>query len=604
MNLLAQSAVFLAAAVIAVPLFRRYKMGAVLGYLAAGVVIGPSGLGIIGGVSSIMHVAELGIVMLLFVIGLELQPSRLWVLRKSVFGLGAAQVTLTAALITAVSVAFGLPLATAVVIGFALAMSSTAFVLQTLAERGELTTRKGRSSFAILLFQDIAVIPLLALIPLLGAGDETPIGAEAWLAAGKAIAVIAAIVFGGRYLLRPVFRLIAGSGIKEIFTAAALLVVIGTALGVASVGLSMSLGAFLAGMLLADSEYRHELEANIEPFKGLLLGLFFISVGMSVDLGLILREPGTIIAMVLGLMLIKAAVLFIVTRFAGQDSRSALSVAATLSQGGEFAFVIFAIAVAGGIMETALVSSLVIAVIISMALTPLAMTLDDALRKRTSGKAKENFDEIEEPENRIIIAGFGRVGQMVARILTARDIGFTALDISSEQIEVVRRFGNNKAYYGDASRLDMLGAAGAHEAQLFVLAIDDIEASVRTAETVRKHFPKLKILARVRNRFHAYRMMDLGVDFIIRETLGSALELAEHVLAATGVSAWDAKDTVTTFRAHDERTIQRQHAVYHNETQLIQTSRDAAKELQGIFESDRESQRKDDATPFSPEDIR
>ena len=604
MNLLAQSAVFLAAAVIAVPLFRRYKMGAVLGYLAAGVVIGPSGLGIIGGVSSIMHVAELGIVMLLFVIGLELQPSRLWVLRKSVFGLGAAQVTLTAALITAVSVAFGLPLATAVVIGFALAMSSTAFVLQTLAERGELTTRKGRSSFAILLFQDIAVIPLLALIPLLGAGDETPIGAEASLAAGKAIAVIAAIVFGGRYLLRPVFRLIAGSGIKEIFTAAALLVVIGTALGVASVGLSMSLGAFLAGMLLADSEYRHELEANIEPFKGLLLGLFFISVGMSVDLGLILREPGTIIAMVLGLMLIKAAVLFIVTRFAGQDSRSALSVAATLSQGGEFAFVIFAIAVAGGIMETALVSSLVIAVIISMALTPLAMTLDDALRKRTSGKAEENFDEIEEPENRIIIAGFGRVGQMVARILTARDIGFTALDISSEQIEVVRRFGNNKAYYGDASRLDMLGAAGAHEAQLFVLAIDDIEASVRTAETVRKHFPKLKILARVRNRFHAYRMMDLGVDFIIRETLGSALELAEHVLAATGVSAWDAKDTVTTFRAHDERTIQRQHAVYHNETQLIQTSRDAAKELQGIFESDRESQRKDDATPFSPEDIR
>lgn len=604
MNLLAQSAVFLAAAVIAVPLFRRYQMGAILGYLAAGVVIGPSGLGIIGGVSSIMHVAELGIVMLLFVIGLELQPSRLWVLRKSVFGLGAAQVTLTAALIAAVSVAFGLPLATAVVIGFALAMSSTAFVLQTLAERGELTTRKGRSSFAILLFQDIAVIPLLALIPLLGAGDETPIGAEAWLAAGKAIAVIAAIVFGGRYLLRPVFRLIAGSGIKEIFTAAALLVVIGTALGVASVGLSMSLGAFLAGMLLADSEYRHELEANIEPFKGLLLGLFFISVGMSVDLGLILREPGTITAMVLGLMLIKAAVLFVVTRFAGQDSRSALSVAATLSQGGEFAFVIFAIAVAGGIMETALVSSLVIAVIISMALTPLAMTLDDALRKRTSGKAEENFDEIEEPENRIIIAGFGRVGQMVARILTARDIGFTALDISSEQIEVVRRFGNNKAYYGDASRLDMLGAAGAHEAQLFVLAIDDIEASVRTAETVRKHFPKLKILARVRNRFHAYRMMDLGVDFIIRETLGSALELAEHVLAATGVSAWDAKDTVTTFRAHDERTIQRQHAVYHNETQLIQTSRDAAKELQGIFESDRESQRKDDATPFSPEDIR
>ncbi len=604
MSLLAQSAVFLAAAVIAVPLFRRWKMGAVLGYLAAGVAIGPSGLGFVGEVDSIMHFAELGIVMLLFVIGLELQPSRLWVLRKSVFGLGAAQVTLTAALIAVAGLAFGLPVATSIVIGFALAMSSTAFVLQTLAERGELTTRKGRSSFAILLFQDIAVIPLLALIPLMGSGDETPAGAQAWLAAGEAIAVIAVIVFGGRYLLRPIFRLIAGSGIKEIFTAAALLVVIGTALGVASVGLSMSLGAFLAGMLLADSEYRHELEADIEPFKGLLLGLFFISVGMSVDLGLILSQPVAIAAMVLGMMLIKAAVLFAVARFSGQDNRSALGVAATLSQGGEFAFVIFAVAIAGGLMESALASSLVIAVIISMALTPLAMTLEDLLRRNARAGKDEDFDKIEERGNRIIIAGFGRVGQMVARVLAARGIGFTALDISSEQIEVVRRFGNNKAYYGDASRLDLLDAAGAREAQVFVLAIDNIEASVRTAETVKKHFPDLKIFARARNRFHAYRLMDVGVAYIIRETLVSSLELAENVLTATGISAWEARSTVSTFRAHDERTIQRQHAVYHDETQLIQTAREAARELQGIFESDRESQRGPDTTPFSPEDVR
>ena len=604
MSLLAQSAVFLAAAVIAVPLFRRGKMGAVLGYLAAGVVIGPSGLGMVGGVSDIMHFAELGIVMLLFVIGLELQPSRLWVLRKSVFGLGAAQVVLTAALIAAISVGFGLPYATSIVIGFALAMSSTAFVLQTLAERGELTTRKGRSSFAILLFQDIAVIPLLALIPLLGAGDDTPSGTDAWLAAGQAIAVIAAIVFGGRYLLRPVLRVIASSGIKEIFTAAALLVVIGTALGVASVGLSMSLGAFLAGMLLADSEYRHELEADIEPFKGLLLGLFFISVGMSVDLGLIVREPATIAALVFGLMLSKAIVLYAVARLAGQDNRSALSVAATLSQGGEFAFVIFAIALTGGIIATELVNSLVIAVIISMALTPLAMTLDDLMRKRASRESEQAFDEIDEPGNRIIIAGFGRVGQMVARVLTARNIGFTALDISSEQIEVVRRFGNNKAYYGDASRLDVLQAAGAAEAKLMVLAIDDIEASVHTAETVRKHFPHLAILARVRNRFHAYRMMDLGIEYIIRETLGSALELSEKVLTECGLDATEARETVTTFRAHDERTVQRQHAVYHDETQLIQTAREAAAELQGILESDRESRRKQEPGVFSPEDVR
>ncbi len=604
MSLLSQTAVFLAAAVVAVPLFRRFKMGAVLGYLAAGVAIGPSGLGIVGGVESIMHLAELGIVMLLFVIGLELQPSRLWVLRKSVFGLGAAQVIVTAGLITTVGVMVGLSVSASVVIGLALAMSSTAFVLQTLAERGELTTRKGRSSFAILLFQDIAVIPMLALIPLLGEGEDTPVGAEAWLAAGEAGAVIAAIVFGGRYLLRPVFRLIARSGIKEIFTAAALLVVIGTALGVSSVGLSMSLGAFLAGMLLADSEYRHELEADIEPFKGLLLGLFFISVGMSVNLGLLFSDPALIAGLVVGLMLIKAIALFAVIRVAGQNNRSAIGVAATLSQGGEFAFVIFAIGINTGIVDSVLVSSLTIAVIISMALTPLAMTVDDAIARRNRRKVEEQFDEIDEPGNRVIIAGFGRVGQIVARTLRARGIGFTALDISSEQIEVVRRFGNNKAYYGDASRLDMLHAAKANEAEILVLAIDDIESSVRTAETIKKHFPRLKIFARARNRFHAYRLMDLGVDFIIRETFVSALELSEQVLVSAGISAWEAKDTIATFRIHDERTMNRQHAVYHDETQLIQTSRQAAQELQGIFESDRESQDDTPGPVFSPEDVR
>jgi monovalent cation:proton antiporter-2 (CPA2) family protein len=604
MTFLSQIAVFLAAAVVAVPLFRRFKLGAVLGYLAAGVAIGPSGLAIIGGVDSVMHVAELGIVMLLFVIGLELQPSRLWVLRKSVFGLGTAQVATTASAIACLAMIFGLPVPTAIVIGLALAMSSTAFVLQTLAERGELTTRYGRSSFAILLFQDIAVIPMLALMPLLGEGEEIPTGLQAWLAAGEAIAAIAAIVFGGRYLLRPVFRIIAKSGIGEIFTAAALLVVIGTALLVSSVGLSMSLGAFLAGMLLADSEFRHELEASIEPFKGLLLGLFFISVGMSVDLGLIGSEPARIVAIVVGLMLIKAVVLFTVARIAGQSGETARSLAATLSQGGEFAFVLFAIAVDGGIIGRELADSLVIAVTISMALTPLTMAIDDALRRRYTAKAEEAFEEIEPGDASIIIAGFGRVGQIVARTLAVRGLHFTALDISSDQIEVVRRFGNNKAYYGDASRLDMLRAAKAQNAEILVLAIDDIEASVRTAETVKKHFPNLKIYARARNRFHAYRLMDIGVDYLIRETLGSALELAENVLLQTGVASWDARDTISTFRAHDERTMVRQHAVYHDESQLIQTSREAARELQDIFESDRESQRSGPGSIFSPEDVR
>jgi len=351
----------------------------------------------------------------------------------------------------------------------------------------------------------------------------------------------------------------------------------------------MSLGAFLAGMLLADSEYRHELEADIEPFKGLLLGLFFISVGMSVDLALLFNDPLLIVGMVIGLMLVKAVALLGVIRAAGQDSRSAIGVAATLSQGGEFAFVIFAIAMNAGIIDSPLVNSLTIAVIISMALTPLAMTIEDALARAQRQQSSGKFDEIKSPDGRVIIAGFGRVGQIVARTLTARGIAFTALDISSDQIDVVRRFGNSKAYYGDASRLDMLHAAKAEEAHVFVLAIDEIEASTRTAEMVKKHFPKLKILARARNRFHAYRLMDLGVDYIIRETLVSALELSEQVLVRTGISAADAKDTIARFRAHDERTLTRQYAVYHDETQLIQTSRQAAKELQGIFESDRDS---------------
>jgi len=597
MTFLSQIAVFLAAAVIAVPLFRRFRLGAVLGYLAAGVAIGPSGLEIIGDVDSVMHIAELGIVMLLFVIGLELQPSRLWVLRKSVFGLGFTQVATTASAIACVALLIGLPVPASIVIGLALAMSSTAFVLQTLAERGELTTRHGRSSFAILLFQDIAVIPMLALIPLLGRGEGIPAGAQAWLAAGEAIAAIAAVVFGGRYLLRPIFRIIARSGTTEIFTAAALLVVIGTSLLLSSVGLSMSLGAFLAGMLLADSEYRHELEASIEPFKGLLLGLFFISVGMSVNLGLIVSEPARILAIVAGLMLIKAVILFVVARIAGQSAVTARSLAATLSQG-------FAIAVNGGIVEAELAGSLVIAVTISMALTPLTMAIDDALRRRNTAKTKEEFEKIEADDAAIIIAGFGRVGHIVARTLTARGIHFTALDISSEQIDVVRRFGNNKAYYGDASRLDTLRAVKAQDAELFVLAIDDIEASVHTAEMVKKHFPNLKIFARVRNRFHAHRLMDVGVDYLIRETLGSALELAENVLLQTGMSSWEARDTVSTFRSHDEQTILRQHAVYHDESQLIQTSREAAQELQDILESDRESEQSADDSIFSPEDVR
>ena len=608
MTILAETAVFLAAAVVAVPLFRRFRLGAVLGYLAAGVIIGPWCLKFVTEVENILHFAELGVVLLLFVIGLELQPSRLWVLRRPVFGLGTAQVLITGAVLGAMALAFGMTVQSAVVIGLALAMSSTAFVLQILAEKGQLTARHGRSSFAILLFQDLAVIPLLALIPLLGAGDMDLGGRSTWLAALTAIGVIVAVVVGGRYLLRPILHAIAVSGIREIFTAAALLVVIGTSLLMTSVGLSMSLGAFLAGVLLADSEYRHELEADIEPFKGLLLGLFFISVGMSADLGLIVSHPFAIVGATAALMAVKAAILLGIGRVYGHTWESSRGLAVALCQGGEFAFVLFSLAADSGIMGRTLTDSLVIVVTLSMALTPLAFVLNDLVIARWLRKpVEEKFDEIDAGENRVIIAGFGRVGQIVGRLLRAKRIPFTALDKSAEQIEAVRRFGS-RAYYGDASRLDMLLAAKADKAEILVVAIDDVESSLRTAETAKKNFPNLRIFARARNRFHSHRLMDIGVDYLIRETYVSSLELTQQVLRGLGLTEWEAQDAVATFRGHDEQFLARQHAVYHDETQLIQSSKEAVQELESLLQSDTES---DDGKPsrkgapvFSPSDVR
>ncbi|HEY7759657.1 MAG TPA: monovalent cation:proton antiporter-2 (CPA2) family protein [Burkholderiales bacterium] len=603
MSLLAESAIFLAAAVVAVPLFRRLKLGAVLGYLAAGVIIGPWGLRLVAEVDNILHFAELGVVLLLFIIGLELQPSRLWVLRKSVFGLGGAQVLATGVVLGVAGLALGLPWPSALVMGLALAMSSTAFVLQVLAERNQLTTRHGRSTFAILLFQDLSVIPLLALVPLLGTAGAHR--GDPWLSAALALAVIAAVVAGGRLLLRPVLHLIAQSRIQEIFTAAALLVVIGVSLLMSGVGLSMSLGAFLAGVLLADSEYRHELEANIQPFKGLLLGLFFISVGMSVDLGLIASRPALIVGAFLGLMALKAAVLWALARAAGHGEESARNLAIALCQGGEFAFVLFNLAAGHAVMERALVDLLIVVVSLSMAATPLALAGNDLLSRRLArARPQRPFDTFEQEAPRVIIAGFGRVGQIVGRILKLKRIAFTALDISPEQVQTVRRFGN-KVHYGDASRLDLLTAAGASGAKLFVLAIDDVEASIRTARTVRRHFPDLTVYARARNRFHAHRLMDLGVELIERETFLGSLDLARQVLEAVGMAGWEAQQIVARFQAHDEQTLRRQHAVYHDETQLIQSARQAAEELQGLFESDQEdASRVLGAPAFSPSDVR
>ena len=607
MSLLAEASIFLLAAVITVPIFRRLRLGAVLGYLTAGVVIGPWMLGLVTDVDNLQHFAELGVVLLLFVIGLELQPSRLWVLRKTVFGLGGAQVAVTGAVLAAAGLAFGQSWQSALVMGLGLAMSSTAFVLQVLAERKQLTTRHGRSAFAILLFQDLTVIPLLALIPLLATAPSMPLIGNPWLAAAKAVAVIVAVIVGGRLLLRPILRTIADAGIQEIFTAAALLVVLGVSLIMVGVGLSMSLGAFLAGVLLADSEYRHELEANIEPFKGLLLGLFFISVGMGANLGQIVHHPLLTFACVLGLMGTKAAILYLLGRFSGHSPDASRSLAGALCQGGEFAFVLFALAERSHVMDGAVVDLLIVVVTLSMAATPLALAASDVINRRLRAREPAPaYDAIEaDGESPVIIAGFGRVGQIVGRILLARGIRITALDIDPAQVESVRRFGS-KVSYGDASRVDLLQAAGARTAKVFVLAVDNVEKSILIAETLRVHFPHLKIFARARNRFHAYRLMDSGVDFIIRETLLSSLDMAGEVLKALGAPAWQAQEVVERFRLYDERLLRTQHAVYHDETALRQTSRDALQELDALLRGDREQAQGEGVSPavFSPSDIR
>lgn len=584
MTSLAQVAVFLAASVIAIPLFRKLGLGSVLGYLAAGITIGPWGVRVVQDAEGVLHVAELGVVLLLFVIGLELQPSRLRAMRRAIFGLGASQVCLTTLVFTVTARLCGLAWTTAFVAGFALSLSSTPMVLQLLAERGQLKTHYGRSGFAILLFQDVAVMPLLAVLPLLGMKSGAQELSATLLMAGKGLGVMVLLVFGGRYVLRPALRIIAETKVNEAFTAAALLVVIGTALLFDAVGLSMALGAFVAGLLLADSEYRHELEADIEPFKGLLLGLFFMSVGMTANLGLLLEKPALVAALVCALLLVKALLLWAVGRMNGHTNADSRGLAFALPQAGEFGFVLFSLAVAYGVMEPALADLLVIVVTLSMIASPLLMMLHERIERQIK-PALPAFDIIESHEGRVIVAGFGRFGQIIGRVLRMRRIPFTALESSVTQVDFVRRFGN-KVYYGDASRLEVLSAAGASTAEVLVLAIDDVEASVRAVEMVRKHYPHLKILARARNRQHAIRLQDLGVHYMIRETFLSGLDMAQQTLETLGMSRTEALDSVHRFRTHDEHTLELQREALDDEKKLIQTVQQAAAELELLFETD------------------
>ncbi|HEX5959737.1 MAG TPA: monovalent cation:proton antiporter-2 (CPA2) family protein [Rhodanobacteraceae bacterium] len=597
--------VFLVAVVIAVPLSRRLKLGSVLGYLAAGAVIGPYGLQWVHNPDAISGVSELGVALLLFVIGLELSPQRLWVMRRAVFGAGALQVFGSALLIGLIAAyGFHVSAVAAAVIGLGLAFSSTAFGLQILAERRELQSAYGRQAFAILLFQDLVAIPLIAAIPLLADhGELHASGQPLWLSALRVAGVIAVVVVGGRYALRPVFKAVAKTQLIEVSTATALLVVIGTAWLMELAGISMALGTFLAGVLLADSEYRHDLESNIAPFEGLLLGLFFITVGMGVNLQLLARHPWAVAGLVLLLLAAKAPALALAGRLnARMHDVDALKLVALLAGGGEFAFVVFKLAAEHGLLTHGQQQILVLVVTLGMVAVPLLVLL---AAKLPGPKApRREYDTIDTGAPRVVIAGFGRVGQIVGRLLRARGIPFVALENSIEQVDLSRRLAGTEIYFGDPSRAEILRAAQAGKAEVFVLATDDPDANVRTARIVRRLFPHLRIIARARNRQHAFRLMDLATDpdDVVRETFYSSLKMAALTLRALGMSEQQAHASVELFREHDERLLRDQHLVYDDDVALRQTTREAYEELQGLFEADSAPPRvtRDASTPASP----
>ena len=574
----------LAAAVVLVSVSRRLGLGSILGYLVAGALIGPAGFRLVTDVQSISEISELGVLMLLFIIGLELRITRIWSMRRSVFGLGSAQVAVTGALLTALALAAGARLPGAAILGLGLALSSTAIVLPLLAERRLLALTSGRDAFSVLLFQDMASVPLIALVPLLaGRKSDGPI----WLSAAEALGAIVVILFAGRFLLRPLFRAVGGSKTRELFTAAALLVVVGAAALTGAAGLPLSLGAFAAGVILSESEYRHELQADVEPFEGLLLGFFFMSVGMSANLHLALAEPATILAGVLLLIGLKTAIAFGLGKLRGQATATAVRFSLAISQGSEFGFVLFAAALAVGALGKPEADRANLIIALSMLASPVIFAVSERLimprlLKTVPPGGPAVSEAIPAP---VVICGFGRFGQVVGRVLKMRGIAFNALDAEPDNIETVRRYGH-LAYFGDATRLDLLRAVGADQAKVIVLALPDPEQVVRIAELARTYFPQAKVFARARNRRIAHRLIDVGVDDFVRETFLSSLRLTELVLLGLDVSKEDARRTVATFRQRDEQTLIDQHDFYQEESRLIQTAAEAAEELRTLFEAD------------------
>lgn len=584
---LADLAALLAALALAPAVARWLGIGTVLGYLVAGIALGPYALGVAFSdykAKEFLHFAEFGVVLLLFLIGLELKPMRLWSMRTSIFGLGGAQLVLSALMLAVVTLLLGEAWQTALFIGLALALSSTAFALQVLEETGELRARHGRLAFAVLLFQDLAAIPLIALAPLFAIASKTSVPGMDLAAAGKALATIAGVVLIGYFALDRLFRLVAATRVKEAMTAAALLTVVVVTIGMQQAGLSASLGAFIAGALLAESSYRHQLEADIQPFQGLLLGLFFTAVGMSLNLGLVEEHGLEIGAFVAGLVAIKSLVLYGLGRWYGLERRPARRLGLTLSQGGEFAFLLFAAGLSVGVLDATTGEVLFVVVTLSMAATPVLLRLEQGL----AGLAMPTpaaYEELPAAEDHVIIAGFGRFGQIVARVLRAKGIAFTALDINAEQVELVKGFGA-KAFYGDASRPEILAAAQAEKARALVLAIDDVEASMRTAAFVKSAYPELPIYARARNRNHALRLLDLGITSFERETFLSALEITRQVLVGLGTPIKEAERLLAMFKSHDERRLKSDYKFYSDVEKLQAKARTDTETLAQLFAED------------------
>ena len=620
-NFLFQAFVYLAAAVVAVPVAQRLGLGSVLGYLLAGVAIGPFGLALLGtGGQDVMHVAEFGVVLMLFVIGLELQPALLWQLRGPIVGLGGLQVSLTTVLVASLAVAAGLQWREALAVGMTLSLSSTAIVLQTLNEKGLLKTAGGQGSFAILLFQDIAVIPMLALFPLLalpgGPGGtvehgEVAHGATlvsalpAWAQTLAVLGAVAAVVVGGRFMVRPLFRALARTRLREIFTAAALLLVVGIALLMTQVGLSPALGTFVAGVVLATSEYRHELESDIEPFKGLLLGLFFIAVGASIDFALIVSRPLLIAGLVAAIIAVKFGVLLALARLFRLGTGQALLLAFALPQVGEFAFVLFSFAGQHGVLGPEVTAPLVAVVALSMALTPLALLINERLvqpRIGTRREAGRDADAVHE-ENPVLIAGFGGFGATVGRLLRANGIATTVLDHDSDRVDLLRRLGLT-VYYGDATRHDLLHAAGAARAQLLVIALDTPAKTLTLVHTARRHFPQLKILARAFDWIDAHNLYAAGVEHVYREALDTSLRMGTDALRLLGFRAHHAHRSAQRFLRYDEQSVRELTERRSDGAVYIDAARARIEELERVLLADLSGPGLDRDAGWDPESLR